>query len=49
MQKKASFGPDSVWGVRRYFDEQLAYFDRHLPDDAPGQPADEAPVRKVTL
>ena len=39
------FGRDSRWGVRRYFEEQLAYFDRWLPDDATGQPADEAPVR----
>ena len=35
----------SVWGVQRYFDEQLAFFDRWLPDDASGAPADEAPVR----
>ena len=39
------FGEASRWGVQRYFDEQLAYFDRLLPDDAPGQPADEAPVK----
>ena len=42
---QVDFGPQSVWGVQRYFAEQLAYFDRWLPDDAPGQPADEAPVR----
>ena len=24
------FGPQSVWGVKRYFEEQLAFFDRHL-------------------
>ncbi len=42
---QVDFGPDSVWGVKRYFEEQLAYFDRWLPDDAPGQPDDEAPVR----
>jgi predicted acyl esterase len=42
---EVDFGPDSVWGVQRYFEEQLAYFARWLPDDAPGQPADEAPVR----
>jgi uncharacterized protein len=39
------FGESSRWGVRRYFEEQLAFFDRWLPDGAPGQPADEAPVR----
>jgi uncharacterized protein len=39
------FGEDARWGVRRYFEEQLAYFSRWLPDDAPGHPADEAPVR----
>ncbi len=32
------FGPESAWGVQRYFDEQLAFFDRWLPDDATGQP-----------
>jgi predicted acyl esterase len=39
------FGPQSVWGVQRYFEEQLAYFSRWLPDDAAGQPEGEAPVR----
>ena len=39
------FGPASVWGVQRYFEEQLAFFSRWLPDDATGHPADEAPVR----
>ena len=30
------FGPDSAWGVQRYFAEQLAFFDRWLKDgDAP--------------
>jgi putative CocE/NonD family hydrolase len=29
------FGPDSVWGVRRYFDEQLAFFEHWLNDGAP--------------
>ena len=29
------FGPDSRWGPRRYFEEQLEYFDRWLRDDAP--------------
>ena len=31
--------------MQRYFEEQLACFDRCLPDDATGQPADEAPVK----
>ena len=39
------FGEASIWGVQRYFDEQLAWFDRWLPDDATAQPADEAPVK----
>ena len=42
---EVDFGPDSVWGVDRYFAEQLEYFSRWLPDDAGGQPADEAPIR----
>ena len=32
------FGPQSVWGVQRYFEEQLDFFNRWLPDDATGQP-----------
>ena len=39
------FGEASRWGVQRYFDEQLDFFDRWLPDGATGPPADEAPVR----
>ena len=39
------FGPESVWGVQRYFEEQLAFFSRWLPDEATGQPDGEAPVR----
>ncbi len=39
------FGAASAWGVKRYFDEQLEFFNRWLPDDATGQPAAEAPVR----
>lgn len=39
------FGEDSRWGPRRYFERQLEFFDRWLPDGAPGHPADEAPVR----
>ncbi len=42
---EVDFGPQSVWGVQRYFEEQLAFFDRWLPDDATGQPEGEAPVR----
>ena len=36
------FGPASVWGVQRYFAEQLAFFDAHLRD---GPLPDAAPVR----
>jgi putative CocE/NonD family hydrolase len=39
------FGESSRWGVQRYFEEQLAFFDRWLPDDAPGRSPDEAPVQ----
>ena len=39
------FGPDSVWGVRRYFEEQLRWFDHWLrdesPNDAPSEPLTE--------
>ena len=42
---EVDFGPDSVWGVDRYFEEQLEYFSRWLPDDAGGQPEGEAPIR----
>ena len=38
------FGPDSVWGVRRYFEEQLRYFDRWLKDEPTGV-EDDPPVR----
>jgi predicted acyl esterase len=31
--------------VERYFEEQLEYFSRWLPDDAKGHPADEPPIR----
>ena len=39
------FGEVSRWGVRHYFEQQLEFFDRWLPDDAAGQPAGEAPVK----
>jgi uncharacterized protein len=39
------FGESSRWGVRRYFEEQFEFFNRWLPDGAPGQPVGEAPVR----
>ena len=39
------FGPASVWGVQRYFEEQLEFFERWLPDDATGHPDGEAAVR----
>src|SRR5581483_2018368 len=37
------FGPASVWGVRRYFDEQLRFFDAYLNEG--GKPLDDPPVR----
>jgi putative CocE/NonD family hydrolase len=43
------FGPDSVWGVQRYFEEQLAFFDRWLREDGGGAPADEAPIRLFVM
>lgn len=39
------FGAESRWGPQRYFEEQLRYFERWLPDAATGAPADEAPVQ----
>ena len=42
------FGPDSVWGVKRYFEEQLAFFDRWLKEDRNGW-EDEAPVRLFVM
>jgi putative CocE/NonD family hydrolase len=42
------FGPDSVWGVQRYFEEQLRYFDRWLKDE-PSALEDEAPVRLFVM
>ncbi len=36
------FGPDSRWGPKRYFDEQLRYFDAYLKDESP---LDDPPVR----
>jgi len=38
------FGPESVWGVERYFAEQLRFFDRWLRDEPNGL-EDDAPVR----
>jgi putative CocE/NonD family hydrolase len=43
------FGPDSVWGVRRYFEEQLAFFDRWLKEDGDGAVDGEAPVRLFVM
>jgi predicted acyl esterase len=37
------FGPDSAWGVRRYFEEQLRFFDAYLRED--GKPLGDPPVR----
>ena len=42
---EVDFGPDSVWGVERYFAEQFDYFSRWLPDNATGHPTGEAPIR----
>jgi uncharacterized protein len=42
---EVDFGLQAVWGVQRYFEEQLDFFNRWLPDDATGQPLGEAPVR----
>ena len=39
------FGPDSRWGVQRYFEEQLEYFDRWLREDG-SQAAGWAPSGK---
>jgi hypothetical protein len=39
------FGPASCWGVQRYFEEQLEFFNRWLPDGATGHPKDEPPVK----
>ena len=38
------FGPQSVWGVARYFEEQLRFFDRWLRDEPTGV-EDEPRVR----
>ncbi len=38
------FGPESIWGVRRYFEEQLRFFERWLRDERNGV-ENEAPVR----
>ncbi|MEJ7570145.1 MAG: CocE/NonD family hydrolase [Gaiellaceae bacterium] len=43
------FGPDSVWGVQRYFEEQLSFFERWLREDGGGAPADEAPIRLFVM
>jgi putative CocE/NonD family hydrolase len=37
------FGPDSVWGVQHYFEEQLRFFEAYLRDD--GEPLSDPPVR----
>jgi uncharacterized protein len=37
------FGADSVWGVQRYFEEQLRFFEAYLRED--GEPLDDPPVR----
>lgn len=42
------FGPQSVWGVARYFDEQLRFFDRWLRDEPTGV-EDDPPVRLFVM
>jgi predicted acyl esterase len=52
---EVDFGADSVWGVRRYFDEQLAFFSRWLRDPpeagtaATAEHASEPPVRLFVM
>ena len=46
---EVDFGPQSVWGVGRYFDEQLDFFSRWLTDDAADQPEGEAPIRLFVM
>lgn len=41
------FGPESVWGPRRYFGEQLRFFDAYLKED--GEPLDDPPVRLFVM
>jgi putative CocE/NonD family hydrolase len=44
------FGPSSVWGVSRYFDEQQRFFDRWLRDDSDPKrlaAADERPPVEI--
>ncbi len=35
---EVDFGPEARWGVQRYFEEQLDYFDRHLREGGSGAP-----------
>ncbi len=37
------FGEDSAWGVRRYFAEQLAFFDRWLQEEGGDAPRTRRP------
>ncbi len=37
------YGPSSTWGVQRYFEEQLRFFEAYLRED--GTPLDDPPVR----
>src|ERR1043165_3124445 len=43
------FGDASRWGVRHYFEQQLEFFDRWLPDRAAGHPSGEAPVKLFVM
>jgi putative CocE/NonD family hydrolase len=43
------FGASARWGIERYFQEQLAFFERWLPEGADGQPAERAPVQLFVM
>jgi putative CocE/NonD family hydrolase len=43
------FGHASRWGVQHYFEQQLEFFDRWLPDRAAGHPSNEAPVKLFVM
>jgi putative CocE/NonD family hydrolase len=45
---EVDFGPDSVWGVERYFEEQLRFFDPWLKDPSTGV-GDEPPVHLFVM
>ncbi|HTX00711.1 MAG TPA: CocE/NonD family hydrolase, partial [Acidimicrobiales bacterium] len=43
------FGEHSRWGVERYFDEQLAFFDRFLRPERAAEASQVAPVRLFVM